>query len=171
MNGGTPHETGSADTRDARGSGTICKLILHPPFVPVVQAELEPPRVLIADDYKDAAESLALLLHCTGARTEIALDGRKALATASRWRPEVCVLDLRMPELDGREVARQIRAQTWKRRPLLIALTGWTTSQDRATALEAGFDYYVTKPVEPSWLVRLIHGYCRADLGYAFASE
>ncbi len=56
-----------------------------------------------------------------------ALDGRKALAIASLWRPDICVLDLQMPELDGREVARQIRAQTWKQRPLLIALTGWTT--------------------------------------------
>lgn len=171
MNRGTHPETGTADGRDPLGGGRVCKLALHPPFVPFVRAVLDPPRVLIADDYKDAAESLALLLQCTGVRTQIALDGREALAIASRWRPDVCVLDLQMPELDGREVARQIRTQAWKQRPLLIALTGWTTAQDRVSAVEAGFDYYVTKPVEPAWLVRLIHTYCRADLGYASAGE
>jgi CheY-like chemotaxis protein len=165
MSVGTPQETGSADAREGRGGGTVCTLVPHAPLVPYTRAVLDPPRVLVADDYQDAAESLALLLQCTGARTEIALDGRKALAKASIWRPDICVLDLQMPELDGREVARQIRTQTWKQRPLLIALTGWTTQQDRISALEAGFDYYVTKPVEPSWLVRLIQAYCRADLG------
>ncbi len=98
-------------------------------------------------------------MQCTGTRTEIALDGRQALAVASRWRPDVCVLDLQMPKLNGCEVASQIRAQTWNQRPLLVALTGWTTQHDRVSALEAGFDYYVTKPVEPSWLVRLIQSW------------
>lgn len=164
MSVGTTHETASVEARETRSGGTVCKLVLHPPLVPFTRAVLHAPRVLIADDYEDAAESLALLLQCTGARTEIAFDGRKALAVASRWRPEVCVLDLQMPELDGREVARQIRAQSWEERPLLVALTGWTTTHDRISALEAGFDYYVTKPVEPSWLVRLIRSYCHANL-------
>jgi DNA-binding response OmpR family regulator len=66
------------------------------------------------------------------------------------------VLDLLMPKLDGREVARQVRAQSWAARPLLIALTGWSTERDRTSALEAGFDHYVTKPLEPGWLIRLI---------------
>jgi CheY-like chemotaxis protein len=153
------------EARESRGgSGTVCKLALHTPHAPFTRAALDPPRVLVADDYEDAAESLALLLQCTGTRTEIALDGRQALAIASRWRPDVCVLDLQMPKLNGCEVARLIRAQTWSQRPLLVALTGWTTQHDRVSALEAGFDYYVTKPVEPSWLVRLIQAYCRVDV-------
>lgn len=163
MSLGTPHEKAPGEARDNRG-GTVCKLALHPPFVPFARATLDPPRVLVADDYQDSAESLALLLQCTGARTQIALDGRQALNIASRWRPDVCVLDLQMPELHGCQVARQIRMQTWSQRPLLVALTGWTTENDRASSLEAGFDYYVTKPVEPSWLVRLIQVYCRVDL-------
>jgi DNA-binding response OmpR family regulator len=163
MSIGSPHEVASVEAREAHG-GSVCKLVLHPPLVPFARAVLDAPRILIADDYEDAAESLGLLLQCTGARTEIALDGRKALATASHYRPDVCVLDLQKPGLDGREVARQIRAQSWDERPLLIALTGWTTRKDRISALEAGFDYYVTKPVEPSWLVRLIQAYCRVDV-------
>jgi CheY-like chemotaxis protein len=165
MSLGTPQEKAPPDAREPRGgSGTVCKLVRHTPFATFARAALDPPRVLVADDYEDAAESLALLLQCTGTRTEIALDGQQALAIASRWRPDVCVLDLQMPKLNGCEVASQIRAQTWNQRPLLIALTGWTTQHDRVSALEAGFDYYVTKPVEPSWLVRLIQAYCRVEV-------
>src|SRR5690242_838125 len=101
MSLGTPHEKALPDARDVRGgSGTVCKLVPHTPFATYTRAALDPPRVLVADDYEDAAESLALLLQCTGTRTEIALDGREALVTASRWRPDVCVLDLQMPKLD-----------------------------------------------------------------------
>lgn len=160
MSVGTPYETASVEARETRASGRVCNLVLHPPLVPFPRAALRAPRVLIADDYEDAAESLAVLLQCAGARTEIALDGRKALAVATHWRPDVCVLDLQMPGLDGREVARQIRAQSWDERPLLVALTGWTTQRDRLSALEAGFDHYVTKPVEPGWLFRLIQTHC-----------
>lgn len=163
MSVGTPQENARADARENR-CGTVCKLALRTPFAPFARAALDPPRVLVADDYQDSAESLALLLQCMGARTQVALDGRQALDIASRWRPDVCVLDLKMPELHGCEVAREIRAQTWSQRPLLIAFTGWTTEHDRARALDVGFDYYVTKPVEPSWLVRLIQAYCRVEL-------
>jgi len=162
MSLGIFEEKTSADGHEARGAaGTVCKLVPHPPRARITRPMLDPPRVLVADDYEDAAESLVLLLECTGARTEVALDGRRALAIASHWRPEICVLDLQMPELDGCEVARQIRSQSWEERPLLVALTGWTTENDRMRALDAGFDYYVTKPVEPSWLLRLIKSYCR----------
>lgn len=136
------------------------KLVGHPPRGRVPRGDLNPPRVLVADDYDDAAESLSLLLQTTGLQTEIALDGKSALEIASRWHPDVCVLDLQMPGLDGREVARQIRTQRWDDRPLLIALTGWTTEHDRTSAMEAGFDHYVTKPVEPTWLIRLIEAHC-----------
>jgi CheY-like chemotaxis protein len=152
-------ETGSADAPDASG-GRVRKLVLHPPVVPFPGVAVHVPRVLIADDYDDAAESLSLLLKATGARTEIALDGRRALEIALRWRPQVCVLDLQMPGLDGRDIAREIRAQAWEERPLLIALTGWTGQRERNSALAAGFDHYVTKPVEPAWLIRLIEAHC-----------
>jgi CheY-like chemotaxis protein len=119
-------------------------------------------RVLIADDYVDAAESLALLLSSAGVKTDIALDGEQALARANSWRPHVCVLDLQMPKVDGREIARLIREQNWSERPLLIALTGWTSARDRSSALEAGFDHYITKPVDPAVLMKLVQNF-RAD--------
>jgi DNA-binding response OmpR family regulator len=117
-------------------------------------------RVLIADDYVDAAESLALLLSGAGVETHVALDGEEALARANSWRPHVCVLDLQMPKVDGREIARRIREQNWGERPLLIALTGWTSARDRCGALEAGFDHYITKPVDPAILMNLVQEFC-----------
>jgi DNA-binding response OmpR family regulator len=117
-------------------------------------------RVLIADDYVDAAESLALLLSSAGVETDVALDGEQALARANSWRPHVCVLDLQMPKVDGREIARRIREQNWGERPLLIALTGWTSARDRCGALEAGFDHYITKPVDPVVLMNLVQDFC-----------
>jgi DNA-binding response OmpR family regulator len=117
-------------------------------------------RVLIADDYMDAAESLAMLLAAdSNFETEVALDGEEALERANEWHPHICVLDLDMPKVDGREIARQIREQEWKERPLLIALTGWTSLRDRSGALDAGFDHYIPKPVDPSVIVNLVQGY------------
>jgi DNA-binding response OmpR family regulator len=116
--------------------------------------------VLIADDYMDSAESLAMLLAAdSDFETEVALDGEEALERVNEWRPHICVLDLDMPKVDGREIARQIREQEWSERPLLIALTGWTSLRDRSGALDAGFDYYIPKPVDPSVIVNLAHGY------------
>lgn len=118
-----------------------------------------PLRVLIADDYVDAAESLSMLLSCVGIETQVALDGEEALARARSWHPHVCVLDLGMPRLDGRDLARRIRAEPWAGEALLIALTGWTTPQARRSALDAGFDHYVPKPADPAKLVRLIENF------------
>lgn len=116
-------------------------------------------RVLIADDYMDSAESLAMLLESSDFETEVALDGKEALDRANEWRPHICVLDLDMPKVDGREVARQIREQDWSERPLLIALTGWTSVRDRTGALDAGFDHYIPKPVDPAVIVSLVQEY------------
>jgi DNA-binding response OmpR family regulator len=131
--------------------------------------DLAPLRVLIADDYADAAKSLALVLAIAGIEAEIAMDGEQALARATEWRPHVCVLDMVMPKLDGREIARYIRAQEWGERPLLIALTGRTTAEDRLSARDAGFDHYITKPANPETLVRIIRNYriVTAHLGHA----
>jgi CheY-like chemotaxis protein len=118
-----------------------------------------PVRVLIADDYADAGRSLALVLSIAGIEIALAMDGEEALDCANAWHPHICVLDLVMPKLDGRDIARRIREQVWSTRPLLIALTGRTTAQDRRGALEAGFDHYMTKPADPATLVRIIQGY------------
>jgi CheY-like chemotaxis protein len=123
--------------------------------------KLPPLRVLIADDYPDAAESLAMLFMGVGLETQVARDGEEALAQAEHWRPDVCVLDLEMPKIDGLEAARRIRAQRWDPRPLLIAFSGWTAPEHKQNALRAGFDQYVMKPVEPAKLMRIIRRYQR----------
>ncbi|HVY80256.1 MAG TPA: response regulator [Steroidobacteraceae bacterium] len=120
-------------------------------------------RVLIADDYADAAKSLALLLSIAGIETAVAMDGEEALAVAESWHPDICLIDLLMPKIDGLAVARRIREQQWHARPLLIALTGRTTAQDRRRAAEAGFDHYMTKPADPATLVRTIQSYASGD--------
>jgi CheY-like chemotaxis protein len=128
-------------------------------------------KVLIADDYADAAESLGMFLSTTGAQIEIAMDGEAALARALEWQPHVCVLDLEMPRRDGRDVARQIRERCGAPRPLLIALTGWTTNEDRQSAVAAGFDHYLTKPLHPAELVRIIQNHLVAEINSAERAE
>jgi CheY-like chemotaxis protein len=147
---------------DLPGVGAVRALSAHP--LHVCQTEparfaMLPLRLLIADDYVDAAESLAMLFSHSGVETEIALDGEQALARASRWRPHICVFDINMPGLNGREIARRIREQAWAERPLLIALTGLTGAHDMRDAFDAGFDHFMLKPAEPMKLVRIIQNH------------
>ena len=139
---------------------------LAPPlhtFRPGTRAIKLPLRVLVAHDYVGAAESLALGLSIKGVTTHVAVDGAEALACANRWRPHTCVLDNGMRKDDGCEIARRIREQKWIERPLLIALTGWTTEQNRRSAFEVGFDHYMTKPADPMTLVRILQSFLDSD--------
>jgi signal transduction histidine kinase len=104
--------------------------------------------ILVADDNPDALESLAMLLELGAHRVHTARDGQQSLEAAERFRPEVALLDIGMPVLDGHEVARRIRAQPWGERMLLVALTGWGQDCDRQRAREAGFDLHLVKPVD-----------------------
>jgi signal transduction histidine kinase len=113
-------------------------------------------RVLVADDNVDAAESLAMLLRLDGHEVELAHNGPEALALFERMRPEIAILDIGMPGLNGYEVARRIRLQPGAREVTLIALTGWGQEADKAKATAAGFNHHFTKPVEPEALVALI---------------
>lgn len=108
-----------------------------------------PARVLVVDDNEDAAHTLRLLLEGEGHRVETAFDGPSALSAALRLQPDVVLLDLGLPEMDGLEVARRIRARSPERAPLLVAVTGWGQEQDKARTRAAGFDLHVTKPVDP----------------------
>jgi CheY-like chemotaxis protein len=113
-------------------------------------------RVLIADDNRDAAESLAMLLEIEGHAVTVVHDGKQALAAIETSRPDVALLDIGMPEIDGYEVARQVRGDSRGQRTLLIAITGWGQEQDKARAMAAGFDLHFTKPVEPERLIELL---------------
>ena len=112
--------------------------------------------ILVADDNADALQTMATLLELEGHRVETAADGEQALAKAQALQPEVAVLDIGMPGLNGYEVARRIRAQPWGARIRLIALTGWGQAEDVERARAAGFDHHVTKPVDLDALQELV---------------
>jgi signal transduction histidine kinase/CheY-like chemotaxis protein len=104
-------------------------------------------RILVADDNGDAAGSLALRLELAGHEVRTAQDGLEALAIARSFEPQVVLLDLGMPAMDGYETARHLRRLAWGKRARLIALTGWGQQQDRLRTAEAGFDIHLVKPV------------------------
>jgi len=104
--------------------------------------------VLVADDNRDSADTLAMLLRMSGHETRTANDGERALLIAFSGWPDIAVLDIEMPLLSGYEVARAIRATSNAARVALVALTGWTREIERAKARVAGFDTFLTKPVE-----------------------
>ena len=113
-------------------------------------------RILVADDNQDAADSLALLLRMAGHEVRTAHDGQAALELAADWRPEVALLDLGMPRMDGFEAARRIRAAAWGEAMLLVAQTGWGQDEDRRRTAAAGFDAHLVKPVDHDALLGLI---------------
>jgi two-component system, sensor histidine kinase len=125
-----------------------------PPEQPMPSGE--PMRVLIADDNRDAAESLGLLLRMTRHEVRIALDGEAATAAAREFHPDVALLDISMPKRDGFDVARDIRREPWGASVYLVALTGWGQEKDRRLAREAGFDAHLVKPVAPRALNDLL---------------
>jgi PAS domain S-box-containing protein len=112
--------------------------------------------VLLADDNVDAVEVLAELLRMADHEVHVASDGTAAAELAARVRPQVMVLDIGMPGLNGYEVARQVRAQPWGRGTLLVAATGWGQEEDRRKAMDAGFDLHLTKPFSPEQLLEAI---------------
>jgi signal transduction histidine kinase/ActR/RegA family two-component response regulator len=105
-------------------------------------------RVLVVDDNADAAESMGMVLDMLGLPHRIAFDGESALALAGDFQPDVVLLDIGMPGMDGYEVARRLRAVPHHRDTVLIALTGWSQPQDRQRSREAGFDHHLSKPVD-----------------------
>jgi PAS domain S-box-containing protein len=113
-------------------------------------------RVLVVDDNEDAAESLEMLLQLRGHQTCVAHTGTAALAEARRFQPQLVFLDIGLPELDGYEVARQLRADGTLPQPYLVALTGWGSADDRRQAMAAGFDRHLVKPFDVSKLNEIL---------------
>jgi len=113
-------------------------------------------RVLVVDDHADGATSMCRLLRALGYEARQASDGLAGLAAAAEFRPDVVLLDIAMPKLDGYEVARRLRAEPWGKQLLLIAVTGWGQDSDKQRASEAGFDVHLTKPVAVEDLTRAI---------------
>jgi len=109
-------------------------------------------RILIVDDNRDAADTCAALLALSGHHVQTAYTGCDALDGAAAFRPHAILLDIGLPDLDGYTLAKHIRATTWGRQALLIAVTGWGQSEDKRRAHEAGFDHHLAKPVAPEAL-------------------
>jgi len=122
---------------------------------------IRPLRILVADDNLDSAMSWSALIEDGGHQVVTAYDGRAALEAAEQLHPQVALLDIGMPHLDGYEVARRIRASTWGREAMLVAVTGWGQAKDRALAREAGFDEHFTKPLDPVQLARALQNASR----------
>jgi PAS domain S-box-containing protein len=113
-------------------------------------------RVLVADDNLDSAKLSATLIGLWGHEAYQAHAGRDALELAERYRPDVALLDIGMPDLDGYQVAAAIRKAAWGHPMLLIAVTGWGREEDKQRALSAGFDHHLTKPIDPAKLEALL---------------
>jgi CheY-like chemotaxis protein len=112
-------------------------------------------RVLVADDIPDAAEMMRLMIECMGHDVRVAGDGVQAVEIAQQFEPQIALLDIGMPRMDGYEAARHIRAALGDR-VFLVAVTGWGQEEDQRRAYAAGFDRHVTKPAEPAVLESLI---------------
>jgi PAS domain S-box-containing protein len=113
-------------------------------------------RILVVDDNRDAADSLGMLLRMMGNEVHTAHDGLEAVGAAAAFHPDVILLDIGLPKMNGYEVARRIREQQSGQRVLLVALTGWGQEEDRRRTQEAGFDHHLTKPVEFNALEKLL---------------
>jgi CheY-like chemotaxis protein len=126
-----------------------------------------PYSVLVVDDYPDAAAACGELLALHGFDVSVAESSHAALARLDGWEPDVAVLDLRMPGLDGYELARWLRVRG-DACPVLVAVTGLTSGACRERAMAVGFDHFLVKPVEPDVLVRLLGTYAAARSGSAW---
>jgi len=113
-------------------------------------------RVLVADDNRDAGETLAMLLRLDGHEVHVATDGLEAVKMFVQVQPDIAILDIGMPGLSGHEVAQRIREQRSERPVTLIAVTGWGQKADKDRATASGFDHHFTKPVEPAVLSALL---------------
>ena len=113
-------------------------------------------RILVVDDNLDSAESMAMMLQLSGHDVAMAHDGLEAVKLAQEFQPDVALLDLGMPKLDGYEAARAIRRQPWGQGMMLVALTGWGQAEDKRRSREAGFDAHLVKPVDFDALEKLV---------------
>ena len=115
-----------------------------------------PRRVLIVDDNADTADSLSWLVQAFGHEVRIAHDGTGAITAADDFRPDAVLLDVGLPDIDGFEVARRLRARPEFARTLLVASTGFNREKDRQRAAEVGFDHFLVKPFDPSRIDQLL---------------
>lgn len=127
------------------------------PMLETTSTETVTRRILVVDDNRDSALSLAMLLKLLGNTTETAHDGLEAVTLAESFRPDVVLLDLGLPKLNGYEAAQRIRSEEWGKQMIIIAVTGWSQEEHSAKAKEAGFDGHLVKPVDHNALSKLLN--------------
>jgi CheY-like chemotaxis protein len=113
-------------------------------------------RVLVVDDNRDSADTLAALLEAWGHEVQTCYDGPSVLAAVARFRPNVVLLDIGLPKMNGYEVAAQLRNSGEGRSLILVAFTGYGQEEDRRRVREAGFDHHLVKPLEPAELEKIL---------------
>jgi CheY-like chemotaxis protein len=113
-------------------------------------------RILVADDNRDVVESFQMMLRILGHEVQTALDGLEAIEKAEQFRPDVIVLDVGMPMLDGYETASRIRQRPWSRDVVLIAVTGWGNEKDKLKSAAAGFNVHLVKPVDATTILEAL---------------
>jgi CheY-like chemotaxis protein len=111
-------------------------------------------RILVVDDNPDVVDSLAMVLRTMGNNVRTAKDGEEAVRAAGEFRPDVALLDIGMPKMNGYEAARTIRQQPWGRDVILVAVTGWGQDEVRRRSKDAGFDHHLVKPLDPNALIK-----------------
>jgi len=162
MHGGT---VAAASEGHGKGSEFVVRLPLALPAtteIPLATVERAPfgapgkRRILLADDNADAADSLATLLTFLGHEVRTVGDGVAAVELAATFRPDVILLDIGMPKLNGHDACRRIREEPWSEQAVFIALTGWGQDDVRQRSMEAGFDHHVVKPVNLATLMQLL---------------
>jgi CheY-like chemotaxis protein len=153
---------------NSEGPGKGSEFAVHLPILQQDPKQLSPQglhaplgtisrRVLVVDDNVDAAESIAVLLRLWGHDVRVSHTGPEALRAAEEYQPDVVMLDIGLPGMNGYEVARQLRQQPHFQKTLLAAVTGYGQEDDRRRSEEAGFDHHLTKPVEPADLEKLLN--------------
>jgi PAS domain S-box-containing protein len=158
---------GSVEARSdgpGKGSEFVVRLpvLLTPTVAPAPQpgaastAVIPRRRILIVDDNRDTAISLATVLNILGHRTQVAFDGVEALETARDFQPDVVLLDIGMPKLNGHDTARRLRQEPRGRDIVLVAVTGWGQDDDRQRSQDAGFNFHLVKPVDPAALEQIL---------------
>lgn len=154
---------------NSKGADQGSEFIVRLPLIPqsletppnsdhIPRRRLSGSRILVVDDNKDSADSLGMLLRLKGNEVRIAHDGLEAVRVAETFHPELVLLDIGLPKLNGYDVARHIRQQPWSKDAILVALTGWGQEEDRRRSKEAGFDFHIVKPLELSGLESLLAG-------------
>jgi PAS domain S-box-containing protein len=164
---------GSVEARsDGPGGGSefVIRLPLSAGMQNIVDAEADEAeqisvdtglKILVVDDNRDAADTCAMLLEASGHHVQTAYTGRQALELARAFRPHALLLDIGLPDMDGYQLARQVRSKPWGRGVALVAVTGWGQEQDRQRAVAAGFDHHLVKPISAETVETLLHSLAR----------